>query len=392
MTLPSNPTNAGQPPLTQIEAERQESLRQAQRRAARLGMAKPANCTLDIAALFPSKRIETGLEAAAEEPPVAVVWARADHSPDARAQTAIGATDSNPFTTDEAVDIGTTGAVAASAARSPPLNGDQGTPSGIGLPAVDHGEAIRFYEAVQPYAFVLGYRQGRSISSAGEFRALAQEADSKHENLFFHVATLKAEWCDPSTHEKGKVTTASRDKAVNMPDGSTSHVRECPYLWGDCDAEKYAGADPVEAAQHYAREGVRVRSAIAEGLNRLGITPYALWRSGAGWQFLIKLDRAAQPEEAETLVGKLHTALGFDPVVRNCNRILRVPGSVNWKNGVNGRVPSSCVPLFITNAVTEIDDVRKALAEHSCARAGNYDLCCDRNHRSTGPKSTSPDG
>ena len=94
----------------------------------------------------------------------------------------------------------------------------------------------------------------------------------------------------------------------------------------------------------------------------MGITLFAIWRSGAGWQFLIKLDQAISPDEAETLVGKLHTALGFDPVVRNCNRILRVPGSINWKNGKDGRVPSPCVPLHLLDTVTKVDDVRKALA------------------------------
>ena len=138
---------------------------------------------------------------------------------------------------------------------------------------------------------------------------------------------------------------------------------ECPYLWGDCDAEKYTGNDPVEAAKHYEDEGSRIQTAIDKGLLALGIKPFAIWRSGAGWQFLVKLDQAIEPDEAETLVGKLHTALGFDPVVRNCNRILRVPGSINWKDGKDGRVPSPCTPLCLLNAVSKIDDVRKVLAD-----------------------------
>ena len=147
-----------------------------------------------------------------------------------------------------------------------------------------------------------------------------------------------------------------------MPDGSASHVLECPDLWADCDAEKYVGNDPVEAVKHYENEGTRVRAAIDKGLLALGIAPFAIWRSGAGWQFLIRLDRAITPKEAEELVGKLHIALGFDPVVRNCNRILRVPGSINWKNGKDGRVPSPCIPLRLVDTVTKTDDVRKVLA------------------------------
>ena len=147
-----------------------------------------------------------------------------------------------------------------------------------------------------------------------------------------------------------------------MPDGSKSHIHECPYLHFDCDAEKYTGDDPVEAGQHYEREGQRIKATLDEGFARLGIHPFALWRSGAGWQGLIKLDEPITPEESEELVGKLHIALGFDPQVRNCNRLLRNPGSVNWKNGKDGRVPSQCNALTLTGAISKVEDVRKALA------------------------------
>jgi hypothetical protein len=234
--------------------------------------------------------------------------------------------------------------------------------SGASPPKFDHATALAFYNAIHPNAFMLGYDRGRSIPNEDQFRALAQEADRGHEHLFFHVATLKAEWADPQTHEKGKITTASKDKAVNMPDGSASHVRECHYLWGDCDVAKYEGPDPGEAKVHYEHEGTRVEAQVNEGLNRLGIRPFATWRSGAGRQLLIKLDRAIEPDEAETLVGKLHIAMGFDPVVRNSNRILRVPGSVNWKQGKNGRVPSPCTGLCLFRNITKIEDVRTVLA------------------------------
>ena len=87
-----------------------------------------------------------------------------------------------------------------------------------------------------------------------------------------------------------------------------------------------------------------------------------MWRSGSGWQGLIKLDQPITPEEYEDLDGKLHIALGFDPTVRNSNRILRAPGSVNWKNGKDGRVPSPCNALTVTGAISNLEDVRKALA------------------------------
>ena len=219
----------------------------------------------------------------------------------------------------------------------------QATQSGRNLPDFDHATALEFYKAVEPSAFILGFKQGRHVTSVEDFQVLAKEADDKHQHLFFHVATVKPTWTSG--------TTAKKDQ-----------ILECPYLWGDFDAKKYTSNDPIEAARHYESEGSRVIAAIDKGLIDLGITPFAIWRSGAGWQFLIKLDHAIKPDEAETLVGKLHSALGFDPVVRNCNRILRVPGSVNWKNGKEGRVPSSCTPLTLPWATTKIDDVRKALA------------------------------
>ena len=234
--------------------------------------------------------------------------------------------------------------------EQPASKADQAKQSGANLPKFDHATALEFYDAVQPSAFILGYKSGRSITNAEGFQALAKEADDKHEHLFFHVATVKPTWISG--------TTATKDQ-----------ILECTYLWGDCDAEKYAGNDPVEAANHYKNEGSRVRTAIDKGLIARGITPSAMWRSGAGWQFLIKLDHAIAPDEAEILVGKLHTVLGFDPVVRNCNRILRVPGSVNWKDGKDGRVPASCMPLCLLHTVTKIDDVRKALANVSEAEA-----------------------
>jgi len=255
----------------------------------------------------------------------------------------------------------------------------QATQNTITLPKFDHAVALDFYTAVRPCAFILGYTEGHSISREEEFLTLARTTDDRREHFFFHVATLQTTWSDPSTHEKGKITTAAK-----------AHVLECSYLWGDCDAEKYSGNDPIEAAQHYENEGSRVRGAIDKGLLALGITPFAIWRSGAGWQFLIKLDRVIEPDEAEALVGKLHTVLGFDPVVRNPNRILRVPGSINWKNGKDGRVPSPCVPLCLRDAVTKIEDLRRALANiaepvKQAKPSGTADIRIDwSNVKSTG--------
>src|SRR5580704_17237225 len=101
--------------------------------------------------------------------------------------------------------------------------------------------AREFLQAVhgdRPAALVVGFTEGVSVAP-GHFSDTLQRAADENQHLFFHVATLKPEWADPASHAKGKVTTASKD-----------HVLECPYLWGDCDAEKYVGADDPKKAQH----------------------------------------------------------------------------------------------------------------------------------------------
>jgi predicted P-loop ATPase len=328
--------------------EQQESERQKELRARRLyGSPKKTNGAAPINP-FSGDRVETGI--------VATVTAKqAQQAVPVATKKTNGTTNVIPFGPTGNTGThggGTAGATSPTGKTGPTGNtGLTGTQPRPSAPKFDHAMALEFYSAVRGSAFILGFTQGRSITSAEEFQALTKEANEKREHLFFHVATLKPTWTDPATHGKCKVTTATKE-----------HVLECPYLWGDCDAEKYAGNDPVEAAKHYENEGSRVRTAIDKGLHALGITPFAIWRSGAGWQFLIKLDQAIQPDDAEALVGKLHTVLGFDPVVRNCNRILRVPGSVNWKDGKDGRVPSLCMPLNLLGTVTKLDDVRKVLA------------------------------
>jgi Virulence-associated protein E len=278
-----------------------------------------------------------------------------------KAQRAGGPTKANgaalvgsPSSSGETADVGPAAALAAKQARAEDINPEMPPTEQLAptacqanrscdLPKFDHGTALEFYKAIRPDVLILGFTQGSNITSLEEFQALAKQADIKHEHLFFHVATVRSTWTSG--------TTATKEQ-----------ILECSYLWGDCDATKYGGNDAVGAAKHYDSEGFRVRAAIDEGLGRLGILPCATWRSGAGWQFLIKLDRAISPSEAETLVGRLHVALGFEPVVRNCNRILRVPGSINWKHGKDGRVPSLCLPLSLADSVTKIDDVRQALA------------------------------
>jgi hypothetical protein len=234
----------------------------------------------------------------------------------------------------------------------PPVQERVNAEAPTSLPKFDRAAALEFYNAVGQTAFMLGVSQGKYVVSAEEFQELCRIAIDRREHLFFHIATLKPEWADPKKHVKGFVTTANKE-----------HVLECRYLWGDCDAAKYQGDDPAEAKLHYESEGIRISKRVDEGLAVLRVEPFAKWRSGAGWQFLIKLDQAISGDEADMLDAKLHIALGFDTVVRNCNRYLRVPGSINWKDGKDGRVPSLAGPLQLSAAIADIEHVRKVLAD-----------------------------
>jgi Virulence-associated protein E len=203
-------------------------------------------------------------------------------------------------------------------------------------------------------ALVLNYRDGLAVPTGApdRFDLILGRAKEERAHLFFHVADLTPEWADPASHAKGKVTTASK-----------SHVKRCWYLWLDCDPEKYVGNDPSAAEAHYALQATEILKRINDGLAELGIAPSAMWSSGAGWQVLIQLDEPISPEEAERLVARLHILLGFDPVVRNSNRLLRVPGSINWKNGNDGRVPTPCSPCHFFGGEVDVEHVRRVLAD-----------------------------
>ncbi len=245
--------------------------------------------------------------------------------------------------------------------------GEDNLGGSLSIPTFDRATAREFLCAVyadRAAALVVGFTEGvyvapDSPNETERFEQILNRAEQERQHLFFHVSTLQQVWRDPGGHAKGRVTVANKNI---LPDGSWQHVRKCPYLWLDCDAEKYEGADPGEAARHYESEGVRVSAQIDTKLNAINITPFAKWRSGAGWQCLIKLDQSIPPAEAEVLVEKLHTYLGFDPCVKNPNRILRVAGSINWKDKKDGRVPASCTPLrLLPKAIMAVQDIREAL-------------------------------
>jgi hypothetical protein len=217
-------------------------------------------------------------------------------------------------------------------------------------PAFDRALATQFlrwrYEDDLSAALVLGFTEGIHIPPGGpdRFDEILARAERERQHLFFHVATLKPEWADPANHDKGKVTTATK-----------KHVLECPFLWLDIDPEKYTGNDPAEAAAHYAAELRRLDTIVNAKLTELDIKPCALGVSGGGLQGLVRLTHAILPTEAEELDRRLHLAIeGRGTEASNCNRILRVPGSINWKDKwkckTPGRPPMLAAPCKLSSA------------------------------------------
>jgi hypothetical protein len=152
-----------------------------------------------------------------------------------------GTANGMPFSLDEPVDTGLLEATAnqptdlakdiqheAPVLDFPPVQERVNAETPTSLPKFDRAVALEFYNAVGQSAFMLGVSQGKYVVSAEEFQELCQNAVDRREHLFFHIATLKAEWADPRKHAKGFVTTANKE-----------HVLECRYLWGDCDAAEF---------------------------------------------------------------------------------------------------------------------------------------------------------
>lgn len=78
-------------------------------------------------------------------------------------------------------------------------------------------------------------------------------------------------------------------------------------------------------------------------LRRFPHPPHAVIASGSGGAHAYwRLDPELSGEHCETLNRKLVAALGADPASCNRGRIMRVPGSRNWKPATKGRSPAWC--------------------------------------------------
>ncbi len=98
--------------------------------------------------------------------------------------------------------------------------------------------------------------------------------------------------------------------------GTKSHVRELPLLWADLDFDKYPGG-ATEARQR---------------LGGFPLTPSIVVSTGGGLHAYWWLKEAVQPTpEVEAILRGISQALGADPAVCDLARVMRLPGSWNWK-------------------------------------------------------------
>jgi putative DNA primase/helicase len=223
-------------------------------------------------------------------------------------------------------------------------------------PQLDRDAALKFLRwryGDQPAQIVHGDGwRGEQVESSG-LDALLDRVGN--ERFYFHIYDLNESWKDPASHGAGYVTSASE-----------RHVVGTRFIGFDFDAAKFGEPDekPSDHSRaHYQQETARITQALEAGFAKLEIKPSAMWFSGpAGRQGLFKLDRTISYQRAKELTSKLAEALGSDPSIKNPNRILRVPGSINHKTE-HGRVPTVASSFWpLSDLVTSVETLEAALA------------------------------
>lgn len=173
------------------------------------------------------------------------------------------------------------------------------------------------------------------------------------QQLFFHVHDLNQTWNNPSSHRKGKVTSAAGH-----------HVQGSWFVPFDFDSNKFGTAEATASEvseAFYREERTRITGRLRERFEALGLQPHALWLSGpAGQQGLFRMTRLLSPNEAKALTIKLAGYLGSDGSVHNPNRVLRVAGSMNRKTN-NGRRMCHTELLRLEHGAVSPEDLDAAL-------------------------------
>lgn len=150
-----------------------------------------------------------------------------------------------------------------------------------------------------------------------------EERTAEHMNLYFMVNPPR---------------TMLRSKAKK------EDVEDLAWLHVDVDPKKRPDLSADEKVKHIAAERARILPLLRE----FKPEPTLIIDSGGGFQALWRLDETlyiggniASAEEAEAYNQQLEILLGGDSC-HNCDRILRLPGTINWPNKKKrdaGRVP-----------------------------------------------------
>lgn len=105
--------------------------------------------------------------------------------------------------------------------------------------------------------------------------------------------------------------------------GDAEHVAVCQTLWADIDT-----LDPAHLKQ------------VGEILKPHHLYPSVMVRSGHGWHLYWFLIEAIPAAEAVGIMREIARVLGGDPKTHDAPRILRLPGTKNWKDPAK---PVDCV-------------------------------------------------
>lgn len=115
------------------------------------------------------------------------------------------------------------------------------------------------------------------------------------------------------------------------------NLSSAAFLHVDLDCKDYPGSPDEQQG--------RIIGLLLEPKERPKAVPEpsAVWFTGGGYQAIWKLDQPVEVNVAEDLNKRLLSALQGGPGTQNADRLLRLPGTVNWLNAHkrdSGREPA----------------------------------------------------
>jgi hypothetical protein len=163
----------------------------------------------------------------------------------------------------------------------------------------------------------------------------------------------RAFYADPKVAARNAIMLGRREEvyvgaAPRLGEGGTkAGVSRVLAIWADLDAK-----------------GSHTRESRTEQLMKLLLQPSIMVWTGGGWHSYFLLEKPADsPEElqrAELVMRRLAAGLRSDPV-HDRSRILRVPGTYNWKYGEPRPVGMERVDPDLRYGLEELEGMAEAL-------------------------------